>query len=381
MSDSPPLDDGRAKNVRLAHAALLGAALIYSGWNVLAERLLRSGASPVVFSFVRDAAAACVLLACSACLERSPRAALRAMRWREHGARFGVLGVAMASFQLCFIFGVALSDANTAAFFQCLDPSTALVVGMALRLERPTRAKVASAVVAGLGIVVMSCAQAFGARDARAPTPRRLAGMACLVGEGVFVSLYCLVQKGVLSLCGPVTLTALAYCVSAAVLALAAAVDTAARLERGAWALDAWAALGLGFSVLFASCLGYVSRAWANRHVDASVLVLYNAAQPPLTVALSLAFLGSGVSWEDAAGGALIVAGLLLRCVRARAAAAAASRLTYSSGTRAQCAHDDAREERRDDGARWRGLRPTSTTRGHLAFSRPEPKDGALGGQ
>ena len=32
--------------------------------------------------------------------------------------------------------------------------------------------------------------------------------------------------------------------------------------------------------------IGYSLRAWANRHVDASVLVLYNAVQPPATALL-----------------------------------------------------------------------------------------------
>ena len=105
MSDSPPLNDGRAKNVRLAHAALLGAALIFSVWNVLAEKLLRAGTSAVAFSLARDAAAAAVLLAGARALERdglAPAGPLRGSRARrrEHGARVLALGLSMACFQV-----------------------------------------------------------------------------------------------------------------------------------------------------------------------------------------------------------------------------------------------------------------------------------------
>ena len=40
--------------------------------------------------------------------------------------------------------------------------------------------------------------------------------------------------------------------------------------------------------MVLSSCVGYSLRAWANRYVDASVLVLYNAVQPPITILLEL---------------------------------------------------------------------------------------------
>ena len=52
--------------------------------------------------------------------------------------------------------------------------------------------------------------------------------------------------------------------------------------------------------------VGYSLRAWANRHVDASVLVLYNAVQPPITAALAVVT-GAGAYGGREAGATVLV--------------------------------------------------------------------------
>lgn len=66
-------------------------------------------------------------------------------------------------------------------------------------------------------------------------------------------------------------------------------------------------------AVVLTSCVGYSLRAWASRQLDASTLVLYNAAQPPLTALLGLIGDPSKqYSWGQAGGTAMVLVALTL---------------------------------------------------------------------
>ena len=76
----------------------------------------------------------------------------------------------------------------------------------------------------------------------------------------------------------------------------------------------------MAYAVLLASVVGYSLRAWANRHVDAGTLVLYNAAQPPLTALLLLVASPADVSygWRELGGSALVMAAVAISALDAR---------------------------------------------------------------
>ena len=60
---------------------------------------------------------------------------------------------------------------------------------------------------------------------------------------------------------------------------------------------------------------------WANRHVDAGVLVLYNAVQPPLTALLLLAVPPADQArygWRELLGSALVMGAVALSALDAR---------------------------------------------------------------
>ena len=65
-------------------------------------------------------------------------------------------------------------------------------------------------------------------------------------------------------------------------------------------------------------------RRWANRHVDAGTLVLYNAVQPPLTALLLLAADASPgeastrYGWRELLGSALVMAAVGVSALDAR---------------------------------------------------------------
>ena len=76
----------------------------------------------------------------------------------------------------------------------------------------------------------------------------------------------------------------------------------------------------MAYAVLLASVVGYSLRAWANRHVDAGTLVLYNAAQPPLTALLLLVASPADVSygWRELGGSALVMTAVAISALDAR---------------------------------------------------------------
>ena len=336
-----PSADAHRHRTASSHLALLAAATIYSGFNVLiACALAGTVVSPIGFSVIREACALPLLYIWAATQERPFRMPLPA-----HRCRFAALGVLLACFQLCFAIGVSLTDSQTAALFQCLEPSTAALLGAAMRLEKLTVGRVASALLAGGGVLLMqlapasrvSCGGGGGAagvgvdpaRDPSGSSWERTVGSLFLFGQGVGIAAYCLLQKGLVRpqaggaagcgapAYGPVTITAHAYGVSLLTMLAAAAVDTALRLERvpplsaaslrhlmGPLPLAA-----VAYAVVLSSCVGYSLRAWANRRLDASTLVLYNAVQPPVTALVALvAIPGTRYGPVEAAGSAMVMA-------------------------------------------------------------------------
>ena len=348
-----------------AHGALLMGALIFSGFNVVLSDCLKNGLSPLTFAASREAAALIVMYAWAATVESPLR-----MPAREHHLQFMALGVLLGGFQLLFACGVALTDADTAALFQCVEPTTAAVLAVVLRLERLTPNKMLSALFAGGGVLLIqltsSANSPANASDDGQHSPlggaRQLLGCALLFGQGVGIAGFCLVQRHLVrvpaapgqslqpisseigadntygpyavvgpespatlpsptSRYGPVTVTAHAYSTSLFVLLLAAAIDAAAGIESPPPLsasslqdlLSPVCAGGVAYAVVLTSFVGYSLRAWAARTLDASVLVLYNAAQPPITALLGLAIDPTReYRWVEAVGTLLVLVALLL---------------------------------------------------------------------
>lgn len=411
----------------LAHLALLAGAFVFSGYNlVLARCLVSDDISPVAFSLARELVSIVVMYTAAAGIERP-------LRWpsgARDARRFVALGCLLAAFQLCFTAGIALTDAMTAAVFQCIQPTTAALLGALTCSEPLSAAKVASALLAGAGVALIELNPARLAESgvmADPPATARTTGCLLLFLQGIGISSYCLVQKtlvrepaptclrepmlaartpaltgggaeaplfpgeepdrlprtwlqdqplqpeaqggqseagafrassgrgacreevsldprtpGALAparssdgravgasdeLVSPVqqspldteralflsraqpaadalaggygalTATAHAYCASTVVLLLAAGIDTATRLETpapfsrtqfDAFFSSALPAVALAYAVFLASLVGYTLGAWANKRLDASTVVLYNAAQPPVTALLGL---------------------------------------------------------------------------------------------
>ena len=306
---------------RRAHAALLVAALIYSGYNVLLARALAS-LSPVAFSLYRELAAIPLTYAWAAHLEGG----VRLPTTKHERVRLLALGMVLGVYQLCFATGVALTSATTAGIFQAVEPTTAAIMGAALGLEPMTRARAAAALLAGAGVLLL---------EASGGVRPNLLGCALLFCQGVGIAAYCLLQRTLVrgdasdeppvlderardEPWGPITVTAHALPVAAFVLACAAVLDTLLGVEKPFGATqrrrlsrpDALAALA--YATILSSTVGYSLRAYANRFVDSATLVLYNAVQPPLTALLAVCVGLGGFGWREAGATVLVGAAVFV---------------------------------------------------------------------
>lgn len=310
---------------RRAHAALLTAALIYSGYNVLLAQAL-AHLSPVAFSLCRELAAIPLTYAWAAKVEGPVRLPATPLE----RTRIMALGLVLGAFQLCFATGVALTSATTAGIFQAVEPTTAAVLGAALGLEPMTRRRAAAALLAGGGVLLLEVGG--GVRP-------NILGCVLLFCQGLGIAAYCLLQRtlvrggdasdepGLLGGAaapaapwGPITVTAHALLVATSVLVCAAVLDTVVGIEAEApfgpaqrrrfSRPDALAALA--YATVLSSTVGYSLRAYANRFVDSATLVLYNAVQPPLTALLAVCFGLGAFGWREAGATVLVEAAVFV---------------------------------------------------------------------
>lgn len=337
-----------------SHLALLAGAAVYSGWNIIAALTLSDdGIDPLAFSTARELMAFPILYAVAAIFE-SP---LKFPKSTNDRFLFAALGFVLGAFQLCFAFGVALTDAQTAALFQCIEPTTAAFLAAALRTERLTLSALLSALLAGGGVALMqlldSDDDSDDSNDAVSMSVSRAVGSGLLFMQGMGIALYCIIQGRLLNppggdeangatgraakapgqAYGPITVIAHAYIGSTSVIVCAGGVASTVRADASApfsirtirSLLHPLPLLAVAYAVLLSSCTGYGLRSWANQRLAASTLVLYNAVQPPLTMLLQLALRRrSSIGLAEIGGTALVMAAVALnakgeacfRCVR-----------------------------------------------------------------
>lgn len=210
---------------------------------------------------------------------------------------YGVVGVA-AGFSLIY-FGLRDVGAGIGQVIIALVPLLTFFFALAHKLERFRWRGLAGAMLALVGIGV-----GFGEQlSASVPLLSLLAlvgGAACFAESNVIVKL--------LPGTHPITTNAFAAATGAPLLFLLSTVlgETHNVPQDGA----TWAALGymavLGTTVLFALSL-FVLRRWT-----ASAASYQNVLFPFVTVAVAASLLGEPVTWPLLAGGALVVAGVVV---------------------------------------------------------------------
>jgi drug/metabolite transporter (DMT)-like permease len=323
-----------------AHSAMVFAQVVFGAGTVLVGGDMKAHPiDPVVFALVREAMAALALGVAAAALERTlPRAA--------DLPRIFCIGLGVWGTNLLFIFGVKwVSQADAAAVGTLMQPCLPVVttlLAVLLGFERSNPAKLGGIAVAIAGSVLVvalgqldagpradgsgSAGEADGARQKRL----LLQGTGTLLCQAFCNAAYILLQRKLLQppRSFPVlTLTAAGFAVAAACMTVFSAVTPGWHRRSpsagpGGWDLPTAAWLPIAYWVFAGSCVAYSCCSFANSVLPASVVAAYTCLQPLVGVVFSWFLLGERLAWRDL-GGVLIIAGLLLTSLGAKADAAA----------------------------------------------------------
>ena len=214
----------------------------------------------------------------------------------------GATGVAV--FNLCFMYGLARVPASRGSLIMALNPAVTLLGAVLFLHERLTRNKVLGIIVALLGVVVV-----LGHGN-----PVNLFRGSVGVGEVVLFgcplawAAYTLIGKRMLPGLSAIAVTAYAALTGTAMLVVVAAWS--GDLAPPAASLRAWAAIA--FVGLFGTALAFVWFYEGVRTIGPARTSVFINLVPVAAIVLGVLLLGEPLEFSMVAGGALVVAGVLL---------------------------------------------------------------------
>ena len=219
-------------------------------------------------------------------------------------AALGVLAVAVN--QLLFLGGLARSTPGHAALLYATTPIFVFLVERLRGRERGSALKVTGIAVAFAGTVVVLSARGVlglaGARDV-------LAGDALLLLAVISWAIYAVGGKAYAARYG-----GLAAGAGTLVAGTIVCVPPGLALFHPAKvaAASPWALASLGYLVLVTSVLAWLIYYWALGRAEASRVAIWSNLQPVLTALLAWALYGEALTAPFVAGGAMVVAGVVL---------------------------------------------------------------------
>ena len=282
------------------HVTLLVVQVIFGTFHVVGKAVLYE-MPPLVLAGVRVGVAA-PLLAIYAW--RHDRVVPRG-RELLHLALLGGLGV-MAN-QLLFVLGLQHTTATNAAILMVSVPVFTVAVAALLRVERigPRRLLGIALAVAGAAVLLDPRRLVFGRAS--------LVGNALILANALAYSFFLVLQRPVLQRLPWRTVIAGAFVFGGAGVLVVAWPDFAA-LPGAAIPPRAWA--GALYIALIPTALAYAANTWAVLRSSPALVAAYNTVQPLVAAVLAAALLGERFGWAEAAGFALIAAGLFRVSIR-----------------------------------------------------------------
>jgi drug/metabolite transporter (DMT)-like permease len=291
------------------HAAVLcGGGLAFGA---AAPLIVLSGLDPAAIAVWRLAGAALLLAPFAVPGARRELAALRRRDW----ALLAAAGVALGLHFVLFNTGFVLTSYESTVLLLVSQPLLAAVLGFLLLGERVTGGMAASVAVGAAGLLLLA------GRDWRFD-PGHLPGDALVLLCSLLMVLATVFARPLRQRLAFPRFTALVFGIAALTSAVVLVADGQSlfRTEAGA---AGWIALGL--LVLVPTLLGHVPFAWVVKHVSAFHLNLVILAEPVIAIALKYSlrssfevFRGSDLTAWQAAGGAVLLAGIAIGIVSAR---------------------------------------------------------------
>jgi drug/metabolite transporter (DMT)-like permease len=278
---------------------MLGANVVYGTSYVVARMTLES-VPPAMLAFSRLTLGALAL----ALVSRGQAAARLSGADRRAIAWMGILGFAGA--YACSNWGIAHSTATNAALLITVEPISMILLSPWYLGERLSRRGALGATLTIVGAAVLVVNGIPGVTEKLVP---HWAGDLVLVVAGVAYASYSLLGRRVLERHAALGVTIRSLVWGAAALLPIAALEWVAG-ARPVWTATAvWGTLYLAVVI---TALGYVVWNWALARVPAPRAAIFLNVQPIVGALLGAVVLGEPITLFTLAGGALVIAGLVV---------------------------------------------------------------------
>jgi len=293
----------------LGLALVCVAAVSWGTTGSVMSLLARDGSpSPLLVGWARMAGAApCLLLATyliRSGLASSERASRPAGRWTwMDRARAAVLGIAMATYQLCYFWAVPRTGVALTALLAICSAPIMITAGAALILkERPGRSTLVALLLAVAGTAMVL----VGPRAAGGRPPDFTAGAVAAFGAGLSYAVYAVTAKGLLHRAAPLPLAAVTFTLAALLLtpALLAESHVADQLAAG-WPL-------LVYLGVVPTAAAYVIFGAGLRRVTVTAAGIATLLEPVTASALGVLVFGEHLGAMGWAGAAMLLGALAL---------------------------------------------------------------------
>lgn len=283
--------------LRRIDVAMVGMVIVW-GVNFPIVKLVLRDLSPMVFNALRFGGATAVLLAVSSRNKSSPvpRSAWPAI------IGLGLLG--NTAYQIFFIFGLVRTTADNSSLIIAMVPLFVAALSAVLRIDRVSL-RVWFGIVLAVGGLVLLVTPPTGVHLSRSTLVGdglSLASALCWAGYTVF-------SRPLLRTISPLHLTALTMATGTPVLILAALPE----LVRQPWGDVTWTVwAAVGFSTLFPLAIGYIIWSASVQALGSPRTAAYSNLTPLVTVLASWVLLGETLGLLQAAGAAIVLAGVAI---------------------------------------------------------------------
>src|SRR5216684_3919218 len=283
--------------LRRVDAAMLAMVVVW-GVNFPIMKITLREMSPMVFNALRFSGATVLLWAVGAGRNSPPvpRAA-----WSGIIA-LGLLGNAV--YQIAFIQGLVRTTADNSSLIFTMVPLFVAGLSLALRIDRVSPRTWVGIILAFMGLFLL----------VNNPTGPHLS-RATLVGDGLILlatlcwAAYTVFSRPFLRTMSPLQFTTLTMTAGTPVLILASLPE----LVRQPWEMVSWASwAAVVFSTLFPLSLGYIVWYASVQAIGGPRTAVYNNLVPIVTVVASWVLLGETLGLLQAAGAAIVLAGVSL---------------------------------------------------------------------
>jgi len=169
--------------------------------------------------------------------------------------------------------------------------------------------KVGGILLAVGGAIVMIGLDGFTAKNHNVML--QLLGNACLIGNGISITLYIYLQRALVKKYSPICITFWNYSFGT-IFILFPTIST--MNDPGKWKFVPSTWIAIVYSALLSSALAFFLVCWSVKRASGIVIALFSAFQPLSTVLLSYLVLHETVTVNNAIGAPFVLFGLCLAC-------------------------------------------------------------------